>query len=121
MEIPLDFCSNASHKSGRFSNALPKKGLKFVLCRRNCIIAFNLGLMLFLAEVDFMAKKRGPKKYALKPYGTSRIEMIFTLLVKVVILYVRVIIIHIGILGLESPILRGGVCFAIFMPLNKQF
>lgn len=52
LKIPLDFSLDASYKSNRFSKTLPEKSLEFVSSGRNGIIAFNLGLVLLLAEVD---------------------------------------------------------------------
>lgn len=55
--IPLNLSLDANHKSGKFTKVLPKKGLEFILNRRNNIIAFKLGLMLLPMEVNLILEK----------------------------------------------------------------
>lgn len=57
LKILLDFCLDASYKGGRFSKALPKKSLEFILNRRDGTIVFNLCLVLLQAEVDSIPEK----------------------------------------------------------------
>lgn len=88
LRILLDFCSNASHKSGRFFEALQEKKFEFVPNRRNGTIAFNLIFVLLPAKVNFILKKRGHKKDLLGAYASGRLEIIFALFTKVIALYV---------------------------------
>lgn len=55
--ILLDLSLNANYKEDKFFKTLLKKDLKFVLSRKNGIIAFNLSFMLFPAKIDFVLKE----------------------------------------------------------------
>ena len=57
LKIPFDISPDISYKQGRFSKALPEKGLKFVLSRGDGIVAFNLSFVLLLAEVNPVLEK----------------------------------------------------------------
>lgn len=88
LRILLDFSPDASHKDNRFSDALLKKGLKFVSSRSDGTIAFNFGLVPWPAEVDSIPEKRGHKGYMLAACGTGHVEIIFAVTTKVITFHV---------------------------------
>lgn len=57
LRILFNFCLNIGYKQGRFSKFLLKKGVKFVLSKKNGIVVFNLSLILLLAEVNLILRK----------------------------------------------------------------
>ena len=75
--------------------------------------------MLLPTEVNPISKKQGYKENKLRPCGIGHVEIVFALLTEVIAFHMKAIIIQVGVLGLESPILRYGVCFTIFLDFNK--
>lgn len=57
LTISLNFYSDTGYEQDRFSNNLLKKYLKFILNKRNSIVAFNLSFILLLVKVDPISKK----------------------------------------------------------------
>lgn len=57
LRISLDLCLHASHNDSAFSKALSEKEFEFILCSRDGIIIFNLGLVLLPVEIDSIPKK----------------------------------------------------------------
>lgn len=88
LQVFFDFTPDVVNKRGRFSKILSEKCFKFVLSEESNPVPLNLNLVLLPIKVDFILKKQDRKRDALVVCGTSYIEMIFTLLTKVVILYV---------------------------------
>lgn len=66
---------------------MPKKSFKFVLNREKSIVTFNLSVVLLLAKVDPITKKKIRKKDAFEAYSSNHIRMILTLLTKIIALY----------------------------------
>lgn len=93
LKILLDLGLDIGYKQSRFSETQPEKSLKFVLSRRNSIVAFILGFILLPIEVNFISKKQGCKGDMLVAYRISYVKMIFTLLTKVVALYMQIFIV----------------------------
>lgn len=85
--ILLNLGLNTDHKQNRFFKTLAEKSLEFILSRRGGTIAFDLSLVLLLAEINLIAKEQSCKRNALRTYGTSHVEMILALLIKVIALY----------------------------------
>lgn len=81
----------------------------------------NLGLVLLLTEVDLIPKNQDCKRYAWGACSNGRVKIILELLIEVVALHVEATIVQVGFLGLNGSILEDGVCFALFLALNKQF
>ena len=86
--IPLNLGLDASYKRGGFSKTLLKKSLEFVLNKGNGIVTFNLSFVLLLAKVNPISKKRGCKRDAFVACSFGRIEMVLTLLTKIIALYI---------------------------------
>ena len=84
----FDFTADVVNKRGRFSKTLSKGGLEFVSSERSNPVPLNLNLVLLPAEVDPILEERGRKGDALVARGTGRVKIIFTLLAKIVTLYV---------------------------------
>lgn len=57
LKILLNFCLDIGYKQVGFSEILLEKNLKFVLNRKNNIIALNLSLVLLQAKIDLVVKK----------------------------------------------------------------
>lgn len=57
LRIALSFYLDVGYKKDRFSKILFKKGLKFVLSKNDGTIAFKLSFVLFLVEINPVAKK----------------------------------------------------------------
>ena len=93
LEISLNLGPDVSYKQGRFSKTLSKKGLKFVLSKKDGSIAPNLGLILLPAEIDPISEKQSYEENTLGSHDTGRIKMIFTLSTKVVVLHIGTIIV----------------------------
>lgn len=121
LEISLDLSPDASHKSSGFSKALPEKKLKFVPSRRDGNVIFKLSFVLLPVEVDLIPEEQGREKYALRAHGTNCVKIIFGLLTKAVVFHMGATILQVGVFGLEGLILEGGICFAMFLALKKQF
>lgn len=88
LRILFNFGPNTTYKQGGFFKTLLKKNLKFVLTRVNYIIAFNLCFGLLLAKVNLILKKLDYIKNALVAYGFGYIKIVYTLLIKVIALYI---------------------------------
>lgn len=88
LRIPLNLSSNIDHKQNKFLKILLKKNLEFVVSRGNDTIVFNLSFVLLLAKVNLIPKEQDYKKDALVAYSTICIKIIFTVLTKVVALYI---------------------------------
>ena len=103
-EILLDLGLDANYKQGGFSKILLKKGLQFALSSANGIVAFNLSFVLLLMEVNPVFKKQGREGDAFIARSSSHIKMILTLFIKVIALYIRALIVKVGVLSLEWAI-----------------
>lgn len=57
LKILLNFYLDIGYKQVGFSETLLEKNLKFVLNRKNNIIALNLSLVLLQAKIDLVVKK----------------------------------------------------------------
>lgn len=121
--IALNFCLNIGLKWGRFSKTLLKEDLKFVLWKKDDIIAFNLSLVLLLAEVNLILEKQSHKWDALVAYSIGYIKMILILSTKIITLHVWAFIIQIRVLGLKEEIAECKICLklAIILAFNEQF
>lgn len=84
----------------------------------NRTVKFNLNLFLLSAKVDTILDKQGYKRDALLIYGIACIEIIFTILTKVVILYIWTLIIKVEISSVKNFISEYKVCFANFLIFN---
>ena len=115
LEIPLNLGLNVSHKQSRFSEILLEKSLEFVLSRGNGIVAFNLSFVLLLAEVNPVLEKWGHKRDAFVTRGSSHVEMIFTLLTKVIALHIQALIVKVRVSGLKKAIPECGICLKLVM------
>lgn len=93
LQILLNFGPDASHKQNEFSKTLSEKGFKFVLSKRDRIVASNLSFVLLPAKIDPVLKKRGHKGDTFVTCGSGHIKIIFTLLTEVVILYIQAFIV----------------------------
>lgn len=83
---------------------MPKNSLKFVLNKRDGIIAFNLNFMLLPVEVNFIIKEQGCKKDAFIICGTGCIKIILVLLTKIITLYMWAFIVQVKVFGFENVI-----------------
>lgn len=81
---------------------LLKKNIEFVSSKRDDIVAFELGLVLLLAEIDFIIEKESCKKDILRAYCTGCVKIVLALLTEVIALYVEAIIVQIIILGFQA-------------------
>lgn len=70
-----------------------KKGFKFILNKKDDIIAFYLNFILLIAKVDSFLKKQSYKNNIFRNYSTNCIKIIFVLIIDVVALYVQAYII----------------------------
>lgn len=121
LKISLDLNLDFSYKSSRFSKALPRNSLEFILCKRDGTIVFNLSLVLLLIEVNSILEEKDRKRYILGVCNISRIKMVLALSIKIVAPHVIVTIVPISILCLESPILEGRIYFTMFLAFKKIF
>ena len=100
---------------------MPEKGLEFVPSRGDGIVAFYLSFVLLPAEVNPISEEQGRKGDAFVARGSGRVEIILTLLTKIIALHMQAPIVKVGVPGLEGSIPGGGVCLAMFLALEKQF
>ena len=121
LEISLDLGPDASYKQGGFSEILLEKGFKFVSSSGDGIVAFNLSFVLLSAKVNPILEEQGRKENAFVARGSGRIEMILILSTEIIALYMQVLIVKVGVLGLKGSISGGRVCLAMFLALDKQF
>lgn len=87
IKVFFDFIPNVVNKRGRFFKTLLEKCFAFVLNKGSDPILLNLSFMLLPMEVDPISEKQGCKEDTLVAYNIGRIEIVFTLPIKVVILY----------------------------------
>lgn len=104
LRIPLYLSPDAGYKYNRFLKTLLKKGLEFVLSKRDGTVAFNLSFVLLLVEVTLILEKQVYKKDALKTCDIGRVKIIFLISTKIVAFHIRATIVHIRVLGLKSSI-----------------
>lgn len=90
LEISFNFTLNTVYKCNKFFKILLEKSLKFVLYKKSNLVLLNPNFVLLLIEVDFIICY---KKDILMPCSTSRIEIIFALSIKLIILYIQAFII----------------------------
>lgn len=121
LEILLNCYSNISYKQGGFSKILLKKNFKFVTNRENNIITFKLSLVLLLTEDNLVTKKQRCKRDIFRAYGIGCVKIIIEMPVEIIVFYIQALIVKFGIFGLNHSILKGKICLAIFLALNKQF
>lgn len=88
LRILFNFNPDVCQKYNRFSKTLSKKDIKFGLYKRNNTIIFNLSFVLLQAEINHITKKQNCKKDAFRPYRIGCVEIILTLLAKIVSLYI---------------------------------
>lgn len=88
LRILLNIYLNTYYKCNKFSKTLLEKSFKFISNRENNIIALYLSLMLFLTEIDFVAKKQNCKRDIFMIYSSSYIKMIRILQIEVITLYI---------------------------------
>ena len=119
MRVSFDFVSNVVYKCSRFSMTLLKESFEFVLCESSNPVLLNLNLVLLSAEVNLILEEQNCKRDALVACGIGCIEIIFTMLTKVVTFYIQAFIIQVGLTGLKVFLLRGGVCLAKFLVFDK--
>lgn len=70
------------------SKILPKKKSEFIPKMKDGTITFNLSFMLLLVEINPIPKKQSCKKDVLVTCGLKHIEIILTLLTKIIALYI---------------------------------
>lgn len=69
---------------------LIEKSLKFVLNKKNSNVVFHWSFRLLLLEIDLLFKEQDRKKDMFRAYNIGYVKRIFTLLTKIVVLYVQV-------------------------------
>lgn len=87
LKIPLNHAPDAGYKQSRFFKILSKKSLEFIFSRRGSTVLFNLGLMLLLAEIDLVAKKRSCKGHVLRDRGIGYVKIILALPTEIIVLH----------------------------------
>lgn len=108
--ISLNLNLDAGQKQDRFCKILLEKGFKLVPSRESNTVAFDLGLILLLVEIDLISEEQIHRKHVLKACGISHVKIIFALSTKVVIFYMGISVIQIVIPALKSSIPRSKVC-----------
>lgn len=91
--IPLNLSPDVGYKNNRFSEALLKKSLEFVSNKRDNTVIFILRFVLFPVEVDLIPVEKSCKRYVLRACSSGYVIMVLALPTKVVVLYMRVILI----------------------------
>ncbi len=91
----FDFALDIIYKDNRFSRAFLGKSLKLFPTRRCGSIMFDLIFVLLPAKKDPIFEKGGCKRYALMAFCSSCLEIVFTLLTKVIALHVRISIVKV--------------------------
>lgn len=91
--VSFDVTLNVIHKHSRFSKALPEKSLEFVPNKESGPVTFDLGLMLFLAEINLILEEQNYKKDAFVTLGLSSFEMILILPTELIAFHVQVFIV----------------------------
>ena len=121
LKIALNLSPDISYKRGGFFKILLEEGLEFLLSREDGIIAFNLRYMLLLVEVNPISEKQGHKRDVFIAHGFGHVEIILTLLTKIIALYMQAFIVKIEIASLGGAIAGCGTCLklAMFLAFNK--
>lgn len=88
LRILFNFNPDVYQKYNWFSKTLLKKDIKFVLYKRNNTIIFNLSFVLLQVEINLIAEKQNCKKDVFRPYSIDYVEIILTLLAKIISLYI---------------------------------
>lgn len=121
LKILLNLSFNADYKQNKFSKTLPKKDLKFVLNKRDDIVAFKLSFVLLPVKVNLILKNQSRKRYMLIVCSFVRVKIALILLTKSITLYVQTFIVQNKVLSFENFISKYKICLSIFPALNKLF
>lgn len=121
LQVAFDFTSDVINKYGAFFKTLLEKDFEFVLSKKSNPVLLNLSFMLLPAKLDSISKKKIYKKDVLMACDTGFVEIIFTLLAEMITLYIWAFIIQVRVTDLKNPFLKGEICLAIFLALDKQF
>lgn len=121
LRILFDFSLDAIYKYNRFSKILLKKIFKFVLGKRVSLILFLLYFILLSLKVYFVLKKKSYKNNAFRFFGTSYLNIVLVLLIKIVIFYIQVFIVEVEVSAFKWSIIRYNAYFklAILLILDK--
>lgn len=88
LKILLNLCLDAYHKYNRFSKTLTKKDFKFVSSKKNSIFMFYTNFLLLPAKIDLILEKQIYKEITLVAFNIGCVKIIFTLLTKIIALYI---------------------------------
>lgn len=102
--ISINLILNVVYKYNRLSEVFLEKYLKLVLCEGSNLVLLDPNLILLLTKVDLFSKKKDRKKHTFVVFYTNYLELILTLLTKVVIFYKKVFIIQFRVFSLERPV-----------------
>lgn len=100
---------------------MPEKSFEFILIKKENTVAFNLSFVLLLAKIDFILEEQNSKENAFRARSIGCLEKILTLLTKIISLYIQDFIVYIEVMSFIGSLSKGGICFATFLALNKQF
>lgn len=80
-----------------------------------------MSFILLLVKVDLVLKKQSIERDKLVAFGSNHVKVVFTLLTKVLALYIQTLIVQIRVLGIESFFLGCKVWLklTILLALNK--
>lgn len=95
LRISLDFSSVATHQNLRISKTFAEKHLKLVSYNQNRAVCILFSLILLLAEVNSVSKKKPSKKNSISALSSNSDKIILILLTKIVTFYVKSSTIHV--------------------------
>lgn len=93
LKIPIHLSLDIGCKKSKFSKTLLEKSFEFILNKRGNIITLNLGFLLLQIKVNPISEKQIYKKDVLIAYDNSYIKMIFAILIKLVVFYIKIFLI----------------------------
>ena len=79
---------------------MAEKCLKLILRDQNRAICIMFLLVLLLAEANPVPKEKHSKKNPVSPHSSSDSKIVFTLLTKIIVVYIRLSVIYIWKTGL---------------------
>ena len=87
LRVFFDFSSDVVYKRSGFSKTLSKEGFEFILNEKVYPVLLNLSFVLLPSEIDPILEEQGCKGDTLGARGTGYVEIIFTLLAKIITLH----------------------------------
>ena len=121
LRFSLDSTPDTINKCPRVPKILSWKSFKFDSDNRIHSFSLMLKFELMPAEVDWAAEERGFKQTTVRAGSTRGLDMVFTLLTKLIAIHVEFPIVQVGKTSFKRTFFRPLVGSAISLSIHKDF